>query len=383
METIKSNRFLCFVLAFPLVFYPGIFDLFSLPKTLFLSFLTIFLIIGLLYSSINRRIALPQVGYLGLMLFAFLLSYKNVVNPWQYYFQVSLDLMGMFLFWYVCNKIKREEIPKVLAFFVTVCVLLSLSAVVTYLVPGWNTVKGGRGGLMGNTSFTGAIIGMALPAALYLIGYERTKNPFLFLGASLIFMLHIILLDSRTTLIGVWIMAVIWAMLAVSRRLKRSMIESAFVIGVFVFCTFLLFQPYVSASMRLEGRFRFWQQAGQMVLDYPVFGVGRGNFSMVFPVYGIIDFQPHLFLRDLHNDFYQLLIEAGPLALLGFALFLLSLVKRVERVALQDSLSLSLFLSITAMVVHMLFNFPLEIAELAMPFWLFCGFLWVGTKKED
>ncbi|MGB2705783.1 MAG: O-antigen ligase family protein [Candidatus Omnitrophota bacterium] len=65
----------------------------------------------------------------------------------------------------------------------------------------------------------------------------------------------------------------------------------------------------IFTSLKLGERVGVYEEARFLLRDYPVFGVGIGCFSDIFPMYRSgfgIAFYPHL-----HNEILQLLVEAG------------------------------------------------------------------------
>lgn len=55
-----------------------------------------------------------------------------------------------------------------------------------------------------------------------------------------------------------------------------------------------------------------------MIADYPAFGIGSGNWSQLYPVYGDPQVYEHKTIKYVHNDYLQLLAEQG---IVGFTIF--------------------------------------------------------------
>jgi tetratricopeptide (TPR) repeat protein len=60
------------------------------------------------------------------------------------------------------------------------------------------------------------------------------------------------------------------------------------------------------------GRDTLWRSAGPIFRDFPLTGIGFGAFSTVFPRYAPPGF--YRWARDVHNDFYEVLLEGGLVA---------------------------------------------------------------------
>ena len=59
-----------------------------------------------------------------------------------------------------------------------------------------------------------------------------------------------------------------------------------------------------------ELRPHMWKDTLGLIKDFPVFGVGLGNYSYVFPKYRTFIYHARL-LRYAHNDYLQLISEMG------------------------------------------------------------------------
>lgn len=78
---------------------------------------------------------------------------------------------------------------------------------------------------------------------------------------------------------------------------------------------------FFTASESFEDRWRLWQNTFQIIKDYPLFGIGLGAFTQVFPMYR--SFHIRGLVTHAENDFLQLISEAGLIgAGLLFILFL-------------------------------------------------------------
>ncbi|MFQ5684340.1 MAG: O-antigen ligase family protein [Candidatus Binatia bacterium] len=125
----------------------------------------------------------------------------------------------------------------------------------------------------------------------------------------------------------------------------------------------------------LRGRSSVWQDSLGMVRDFPVFGVGLGAWPELFPRYERPPWSPD-FYREAHNDYVQLLSEAG---LVGFGLllwFFWQCGKRiffgVKRSPVKDFHLLAALLSAFGVLAfHELFDFSLQIPANAFLFTLF------------
>lgn len=66
---------------------------------------------------------------------------------------------------------------------------------------------------------------------------------------------------------------------------------------------------FFTTSESLEDRWRLWQNTWEIVRDYPLFGIGLGTFTQVFPMYR--SFHIRGLVTHAENDFLQFMAEAG------------------------------------------------------------------------
>lgn len=128
--------------------------------------------------------------------------------------------------------------------------------------------------------------------------------------------------------------------------------------------------PVLERFLRISedtSRLDLWRDSLAIVKDHP-FGIGLGNFKQVFPIYNvstISETTPYY----AHNDYLQLLVEAGWIGFLaligGFYIFLVRSFQRVKHMSLQAD-PLRFFLGIGAMsglvsiAFHSCFDFNLQ-----------------------
>ncbi len=128
------------------------------------------------------------------------------------------------------------------------------------------------------------------------------------------------------------------------------------------------------------GRLALWENSLRMVKDYPLLGVGLGNFKVFSPKYHQwhIDSYKGSSLRQparAHNDFIQMWAELGLvglgvfLAVLGISFFAAWRGYHEEASPEDRVLSLAVGLALVGFVVEAFFDFPME--QAVPPFYLF------------
>lgn len=124
-------------------------------------------------------------------------------------------------------------------------------------------------------------------------------------------------------------------------------------------------------SSRSE-RIALWEKSLLIIKDYPLLGVGAGNWKIVLPKYGLAGTRMEMgtvHFPQPHNDFLWVASETGILGAIAYAFFFLlgiyycaGIVNRSEN--LQDQiLSLAMALGIIGYLTISLFDFPKERIE--------------------
>ncbi|GBC82010.1 hypothetical protein HRbin10_01130 [bacterium HR10] len=111
----------------------------------------------------------------------------------------------------------------------------------------------------------------------------------------------------------------------------------------------------------LTVRGEIWRATLRMIGDHPVFGVGLGAFATVYPRY---DASPGLrYTAEAHNDYLQLLAEAGIVGGLIGAAFLSVLVGTIRRSLSRaaEPAAVGASVGILAILIHSIVDFGLRV----------------------
>lgn len=150
------------------------------------------------------------------------------------------------------------------------------------------------------------------------------------------------------------------------------------------------FDRIVERFLELESgagnRMEIWEQTWGMVSDHPG-GVGLGNYEVVEPVY-VDTGSERIRLRHAHNDYLQLLAEAGwagavPLVG-GFFLFLVRGVRRVKRLGFSAGrfrlmVRIGALAGLFSMAFHGFFDFNFQIPANQVMFVMLLAFVEGGN----
>lgn len=142
----------------------------------------------------------------------------------------------------------------------------------------------------------------------------------------------------------------------------------------------------VNADDPTSGRVQFWRGTIEVIKAHPVLGAGLGAFGVAYTRYDPL--HGALRLEQAHNDYLQILADAG---LLGGALalfFLVALFRRgLARLDTADKFrrgtSAGALTGCGAVLVHSFFDFPLHITSIALLFLILAALATTDRRIED
>jgi O-antigen ligase len=117
-----------------------------------------------------------------------------------------------------------------------------------------------------------------------------------------------------------------------------------------------------------DSRLDFWRDSLPIIKDHPL-GIGLRNYEKVIPVYNVSMLADRR-LEYAHNDYLQLLIEAGWIGFIalvtGFSIFMWKSICRIKHMnphkdPMRFFLGLGAFSGLISMAFHSFFDFNLQI----------------------
>ena len=159
---------------------------------------------------------------------------------------------------------------------------------------------------------------------------------------------------------GLAVLSLVWFALASRFATARILLLALGVAG--------LLMVYLGGGfgLALESELRpvFFRNTWMAIRDYWITGTGLGTFVIVYPQYEPLRDVIAVYANHAHNDYLELLLEGGVPALLLVILY----VALIARNALNSKLSEAATLSILAILLHSLVDYPLRTMAIAIIF---------------
>jgi O-antigen ligase/cytochrome c-type biogenesis protein CcmH/NrfG len=216
---------------------------------------------------------------------------------------------------------------------------------------------------------------------------QKVTNRHLLIGfSSVLIALSIFLSLSRAGIIALTLSMILFGALIVLRvNSRRGM--SIIILFVLILCVvgwfgwepiFERFETIRDVSGDIsEKRFEFWNDSINIIRDYPLTGTGFGSFAHIYPKYRSIS--SNYFLEHPHNDYLELFIEGGMIAVILFIWFIAAVFYRSYRIFIKrrELYSRYLFIGsmtgIISMLIHSLTDFGLHIGANSLYFFFLIG----------
>lgn len=142
----------------------------------------------------------------------------------------------------------------------------------------------------------------------------------------------------------------------------------------------------VNSADPTTGRAHFWSGTIEIIKDHPLLGTGLGSFGAVYPRYDTASGAYRL--EQAHNDYLQILSDAGVvgglLALVFVvALFRMALRRMQSRDKMRRGIALGALAGCTGALVHSFFDFTLHTTANALLFLLLAALATVNGRVEE
>ncbi len=356
MNKIKTNKFellfltISVIIILPLLYLTKTIDPVMTIRILFLAFILFFVnMILLIRSNIykEKSCILRQIifiAFLGYTIFS-ALSLINAINITEGIFDLSKVVLFLILFISTVLILNYNEnnIKIVCKTIIISSIILASIGLIQYFfnclyfIPGVDVVYS----TFTNRNLFSSILFLTLPFVFY--GFSTFSKKWIILSFfSICFSIFIIIIIKARS---VWLAIIIsfFSLLCITffsknklfyRKIlfsKKFILLSLFIIIVII-SAFVLPKPMISSYMSrkkitatgtlIEVRLKAWEKTIPMIKEYPLLGVGIGNWKIMLPKYGVTGMKTehgaYQYIRP-HNDFFWVLAEIG---IFGFIFYL-------------------------------------------------------------
>lgn len=316
------------------------------------------------------------------MSFIVLLAIWSVMSlVWSYSLNDSLERISTFiqviLFSIMAfNLLKtKSDIERVMIIYIFASVLTAIIAI--NLLSSGVLLRNRAAFIEGqNPNGFSRSLGMSLLFILYFLQTDRFKHKFLLYPFGVMFLLVIVLAQSRGTYIALIVSLPIIIYYSKFGNNLRFIIMGtiAALLTFYLFPNILLEYVFPRAlagftEFSLGGRNVIWLVGWEMIKDHPFFGVGFGNFTSIYGQYSL-PLRGWYAETDPHNVFVAFQAELGIVGTVIFSLFLYRIYKKIKSIDSKHlidkawSLSFLLYIVVGAMSnsLHYTKFFWLEVA---------------------
>jgi len=360
------------------------------------------LLIFLLFAAF-QLIALPQVLIKSISWHTYRL-YRDFAN--------GHPAAGNFIPLSISPELSLGELLRVLSYFLTFFLAMNLFVSKRYVhlyinvliflglgISIWgiigkfsNSASSSFGPFVNRNSFSG-YINMVIPLGL---GYSFSEMPLakrVIYGFSIgVMSLGLFLSLSRSGILAYIFCIMLFILLLGSKEKLKEKGGSLIYFWILTIFCLLIFLGQASAIIsRFRGLFSDqafvvfghgypWKDILRIWNDFPLFGIGLGTFSCISPMYKSIPVQS--LFTYAHNDYLQLLTEAGAVGFLAVAVFFLAYLRQVlanwrkRHDHFAGCVVLGGIVSVSGMLLYSLLDFNLHIPANAFLFFFIMGIVY-------
>ena len=330
-------------------------------------------------------------------------------------------LLSLVLFYLVVRDLctERKTLKRVVFLMIGIGLLEAVYGLIQALVPTMGVLWVGyihdymgtaRGTFINRNSFA-AFIGMIWPLALGItlamtgrvyslkevLGSDRLNRQALMAMGIIVFLLALIFTRSRAGIVSGltgFLAFSIMAQTGIKAVAKHTKIMLGGIIVLLCIYTVTIgvgpiAQRFLTLGADSGSRMDIWRDSLLIINDHPL-GVGLGNYENVFKVYNQ-SFTSDKTVVHAHNDYLQLLVEAGWIGfsaiMIGFFIFLGKTARRIKQLdfnrdSLRFYLAVGAFSGLISMSVHCLFDFNLQIPANCLYFVVLMAILSACTQPH-
>ena len=231
---------------------------------------------------------------------------------------------------------------------------------------------------LGNPNYVAFYLVLALPLAFHRFQSSSSSRSRILRAILLaVGVLCLLLTESRSGWLALLCAALVGWMVSAQKPKTRWIIGASF-LALFAASLYIGFLSHTG-----RGRFMIWTESFDIWVQHP-WGVGWENFNLhqleaqnrffKDPSHLALYSQNASFIFDAHNEALNILVETGPLGLLGWLGLVAWAASRGLRKAKESSFNLACYSGWCGTLFFTLWNTCLFYAPLGFPFWMVAGF---------
>lgn len=400
--------FFLLVVIVPLFYSELVMDNALLPKFIALS---IVLTLGGIYLLRLSDRLVQEIKWMDLLLivyaFSALPSAVFAVNKMAFLYEF-LKILLFIITYFHCKIYFLHNKEQSISAIIKACLVASILAIVFSLPDFSEALKTRENfsatvylieGKHGHRNLLSNWILLLIPFTFLGLKKEIKWPKMLFIFGLIAQIIIILLLRTRATYIGLMLMA-LTVLLA---YFKPKILKPAFSTTLVVFCLaiiFTLFTPVVTNLLSdlagetgsISERLIVWEKTIPMVKEHWLFGVGLGNWKLIFPEQGLDGLHRALYGNTVfarpHNDFLWTFVESGIIGIGSFiGIITLAISAAVNNITQQSKTPWLTILSLAGVLAYMgvsFFDFPKERIEHRIILAILLAFLGtIPTEKSN
>lgn len=221
-------------------------------------------------------------------------------------------------------------------------------------------------GSFDNPAGFAAALSVCFPFALFVFSKKKLYWKIIGALAALLFVVAIVLSQSRAGVIAILVISGIWAVKALNPTWMRSWSKRTKIVGSTALIITILVGLYFLKKDSANGRLLIWQCSGQMIADKPLLGHGAGGFQREYMLYQANYFRTHPassyamradIVKHPFNELVLLLVEHGLVGGLLVGLLVYLLIREYRKNKNQETFYAMLCLS--GIAAFACFSYPL------------------------
>lgn len=405
------------LVAVPLLFYDKMMWSFHSPKNLFLQFA----VFGLLFLHFFKPKTVFRAGLLDSVIllrviFIALVSFfsGNIDNLFP-----RIDVLTFLTLFYFLMQlgfiqdklhlnIKFTE--KCFSWISFTGTLIALYGIMQYFgidifyPDGYSYYESRVVGTFGNANTMGGFLAAIFPFSIYTLFSSVNKKQKTFRAVcSLLIIQAIILTLSRGAGIALFVTALITGYFLIKSRLKINFTKKSYKIGsialIILFIFLSAWKVYQFNPDSARGRLFLWKVSSTMIADYPLTGIGYGQYGTRY-----LDYQAKYFddpaneacfdraanIKQAHNEYIQSFTETGVFGVILFLLIFTTAYLNIFRMLRhagedkkENGVILALTASLSVIALHSLVDSPLHTLPVNIIFYFVLGLISFKTKQVN